>query len=59
MDSGNTISIHYFDITEDMNIDEYTTENPPVEDVTPLLYLPLPADLPTVGFTHSDDRLLR
>jgi hypothetical protein len=41
---------HYFDITEDMNVDKQTTQIPPeqLEDVTPLLYTPLPKDLPTV-----------
>jgi hypothetical protein len=41
----------YFDITEDMNVDQYTTQlpRPAKEDVTPLLYAPLPDDLPTVN----------
>lgn len=39
-----------FNITEDMGIDEYDTRRSgPREDVTPLLYTPLPDDLPTVG----------
>lgn len=38
----------YFDITEDDRVDEFSTSKPVVtEDVTPLLYTPLPADLPT------------
>lgn len=45
-----------FNITEDQNIDEHTTlvRNPatnPTHDLLPLLYNPLPADLPTV---HKD-----
>ncbi|CZR62109.1 uncharacterized protein PAC_12006 [Phialocephala subalpina] len=39
---------HYFNITEDMCIDEYTTPKRPAYDVTPLLYAPLPVNLPTV-----------
>ncbi|KAL4748887.1 hypothetical protein BDW72DRAFT_195330 [Aspergillus terricola var. indicus] len=42
-------STHYFDITEDMSIDTDTTPaRESSSDVTPLLYSPLPADLPTV-----------
>lgn len=38
-----------FNITEDMGIDEFETPKPkPTEDVTPLLYTPLPVDLPTM-----------
>ncbi|KAI9778947.1 MAG: hypothetical protein M1816_003795 [Peltula sp. TS41687] len=41
---------HYFDITEDHRIDEADLDKPvPTEDVTPLLYTPLPADLPQVN----------
>ncbi|EON69336.1 hypothetical protein W97_08596 [Coniosporium apollinis CBS 100218] len=41
---------HYFDITEDWRIDEYESDEPILrEDVTPLLYTPLPADLPNVN----------
>ncbi|KAL4972551.1 hypothetical protein BDW66DRAFT_144035, partial [Aspergillus desertorum] len=41
----------YFDITEDMNIDSYTTPliEKAMDDVSPLLYSPLPVDLPTVN----------
>ncbi|GIJ81665.1 hypothetical protein Asppvi_000164 [Aspergillus pseudoviridinutans] len=40
-----------FDITEDDRIDEFTSEPPPLQedDVTHLLYTPLPADLPTMN----------
>ncbi|OJJ08845.1 hypothetical protein ASPVEDRAFT_418764 [Aspergillus versicolor CBS 583.65] len=44
-------SFCYFNITEDMNIDSYTTHGDEAitEDVTPFLYAPLPVDLPTVN----------
>jgi hypothetical protein len=38
----------YFNITEDWNIGEEDSEPPDPEDITPLLYNPLPANLPTV-----------
>lgn len=40
----------YFDITEDMSIDTYSVSAPKTNQsiVVPLLYNPLPADLPTV-----------
>lgn len=39
-----------FDIAEDDRIDEFTSEPPPPEDdVSHLLYTPLPADLPTMN----------
>jgi hypothetical protein len=39
-----------FNITEDWGIDGYNTLEPETtEDVTPLLYMPLPADLPTMN----------
>lgn len=38
-----------FNITEDLGIDEHEIPKPkPMEDVTPLLYTPLPLDLPTM-----------
>ncbi|KAK2800702.1 hypothetical protein FQN50_008012 [Emmonsiellopsis sp. PD_5] len=42
---------NYFDITEDQRVDEYTSDESIKEDVTPLLYTPLPHDLPTM---HKD-----
>lgn len=40
----------YFDITEDDRIDEYSSQpQPPADDVSHLLYTPLPADLPTLN----------
>ncbi|KAL3476668.1 hypothetical protein BJX99DRAFT_258215 [Aspergillus californicus] len=41
----------YLDITEDMNLDSYTSplSEQYVDDVSPLLYYPLPVDLPTVN----------
>ncbi|RDW74470.1 uncharacterized protein DSM5745_07132 [Aspergillus mulundensis] len=44
-------STHYFDITEDMRIDTHTTpaQESSSGDATPLLYSPLPVDLPTVN----------
>ncbi|KAL5051298.1 hypothetical protein BDW71DRAFT_202486 [Aspergillus fruticulosus] len=41
----------YFNITEDMNIDSYTTPlyKESMDDVSSLLYSPLPVDLPTVN----------
>ncbi|KAH8429506.1 uncharacterized protein LDX57_007168 [Aspergillus melleus] len=40
----------YFDIAEDDRVDELSTKPPRVtEDVTPLLYTPLPVDLPTMN----------
>jgi hypothetical protein len=42
----------YYDITEDMNIDEYIIsehEQKQADDATPLLYSPLPLDLPAVN----------
>ncbi|KAL6229347.1 hypothetical protein BDW75DRAFT_249846 [Aspergillus navahoensis] len=49
--SSNNFEIPYFDITEDMNIDSYTTPliKEAMDDVSPLLYSPLPVDLPTVN----------
>ncbi|KAK2752383.1 hypothetical protein FQN55_007423 [Onygenales sp. PD_40] len=41
----------YFDITEDQRVDEYTSDDSIKEDVTPLLYTPLPHDLPPI---HKD-----
>ncbi|PGH26848.1 hypothetical protein AJ80_01429 [Polytolypa hystricis UAMH7299] len=37
---------HYFNITEDCAIDEYDSETPDESAVAPLLYSPLPTDLP-------------
>lgn len=40
----------FFDIAEDDRIDEFTSEPPPTEDdVSHLLYTPLPVDLPTMN----------
>ncbi len=49
---GDGYDTHHFNITEDHRIDEYTSDTPAsTEDVTSLLYTPLPPDLPTV---HKD-----
>lgn len=40
---------HYFNIVEDWGIDDYESELPDDGAVVPLLYSPLPADLPTVN----------
>ncbi|PWY65623.1 hypothetical protein BO94DRAFT_570357 [Aspergillus sclerotioniger CBS 115572] len=40
---------HYWNITEDLNIGEFTSEKPPPEDVSRFLYTPLPADLPPMN----------
>ena len=43
-------ALGYFDIMEDDRIDEYYSETiPPKDDVSHLLYTPLPADLPTMN----------
>ncbi|KAL4896952.1 hypothetical protein BDV59DRAFT_169423 [Aspergillus ambiguus] len=48
--SGSYRRSSYFDITEDDRIDDYTSETRPVvDDVSYLLYAPLPADLPTMN----------
>ena len=48
--SSNNFETPYFNITEDMNIDSYTSlEKETMDDVSPLLYSPLPVDLPTVN----------
>lgn len=43
-------TLGYFDIMEDDRVDEYYSETiPPKDDVSHLLYTPLPADLPTMN----------
>lgn len=43
--------MHYFNIAENCCIDDYDLERPDDSAVVPLLYSPLPADLPSV---HKD-----
>ncbi|KAJ5657533.1 uncharacterized protein N7484_001182 [Penicillium longicatenatum] len=37
-----------WNITEDMNVDEFDSEQPPIQDVSEFLYTPLPFDLPNI-----------
>ncbi|KAK2753486.1 hypothetical protein FQN54_007876 [Arachnomyces sp. PD_36] len=48
---GTHDTLHYFNITEDYGVDEYNSEKVECDSkiLTPLLYTPLPADLPAVN----------
>ncbi|KAJ5636978.1 hypothetical protein N7490_006857 [Penicillium lividum] len=38
----------YWNITEDMNVDEFTSDPLPIQDISAFLYTPLPFDLPNI-----------